>query len=88
MPSRRENALVRAAPCDGMALFCETPRQSLAVGLVAGLLAGGAGLLTGRLVAVLVTALLVGVGGELAAHEYVGDDQYRAAKRRVLAWRP
>ena len=71
-----------------MALFCETPRQSLGVGVVAGLVAGGAGLLTGSLVVVLLTALVVAVGGELAAHEYVGDDQYHAAKRRVLAWRP
>ncbi len=71
-----------------MALFCETPRQSVAVGVVAGLVAGGAGLFTGSLVVVILTALVAAVGGELAAHEYVGDDQYRAAKRRLLGWRP
>jgi len=72
----------------GVPPLCDTPRQSLGVGVAAGLVAGTAGLLTGSLVVVLLTALVIAVGGELAAHEYVGDEQYRAAKRRVLAWRP
>lgn len=71
-----------------MVWFCDTPRQSVGVGFVAGLIAGGVGLLAGSLVAVLLTALVVAVGGELAVHEYAGDDQYRAAKRRLLGWRP
>jgi len=67
-----------------MALFCDTPRQSVAVAAVAGLLAGGVGLLTGSLALVLLTAVTASVTGEVLAHERAGDEQYRAAKRRVL----
>ena len=67
-----------------MALYCDTPAQSVAVAVVAGLLAGSVGLVTGSLVLVLLVAATASVVGEVLAHEYAGDDQYRAAKRRLV----
>ena len=66
-----------------MVLYCDTPAQSVAVAVVAGLLAGSVGLVTGSLVLVLLVAATASVVGEVLAHEHAGDDQYRAAKRRL-----
>ncbi|MFC7176075.1 hypothetical protein [Halosegnis marinus] len=61
-------------------LGCDTPGQSLVVMLVAGLLAGGAGLAAGLgPVAVALLAGALALVGEVGAHVVRGDPQWRAA---------
>ncbi|WP_255148675.1 hypothetical protein [Halorarius halobius] len=65
--------------------FCDTPGQSLAVGLFAGLVAAGVGVAVGLgAVGVALLAGAVALVGELLAHAVRGDDQWRAAVTAVV----
>jgi hypothetical protein len=60
--------------------FCDTPGQSVAVGLLSGLVGGGVGLAAGLdAVAVAALAGLLALGGEVGAHVVRGDEQWREA---------
>jgi hypothetical protein len=64
--------------------FCDTPGQSLVVGVAAGVAGGLAGAAAGLGTAGVV-ALAAGLAlvGELGGHLLRGDEQFRAAVRQV-----
>lgn len=60
--------------------FCDTPEQSVVVGLLSGLAGGGLGLAAGLdAVAVAALAGTLALGGEVGAHVVRGDQQWRDA---------
>jgi hypothetical protein len=64
--------------------FCDTPGQSAIVGVLAGLAGGLAGIALGLETAgVVAVAAALALAGDLGAHLLRGDDQFRAAVRRV-----
>jgi hypothetical protein len=64
--------------------FCDTPRQSAAVGVLAGIVGGGVGLLfeAGLWSVITATGLLAAVG-DIGVHLLRGDEQFRAAVRQA-----
>ena len=65
-------------------LFCDTPKQSVVVAIIAGVISGAAGVHTGNIWIVLIVAGLLGIGLEIAAHEYRQDEQYVEFKKSVF----
>lgn len=68
--------------------FCDTPGQSVVVGLLSGAVGGLAGVAIGLGAPGVVTlAAALAIGGELLGHVVWGDQQFRAAIRQVRGQR-
>ncbi|MFQ3319036.1 MAG: hypothetical protein ACI8UR_000217 [Natronomonas sp.] len=64
--------------------FCDTPGQSVVIGLLAGAIGGAVGLLVGlQPLGVAVVAGMLALVGELAGHLLRGDQQFRDAVQQV-----
>lgn len=64
--------------------FCDTPEQSVVVGVVAGLLGGAVGVVPGwGPIGVALAAGVLAVIGDLGAHAVRGDEQFRKALEQL-----
>lgn len=64
--------------------YCDTPRQSLAIAIIVGLVAGAVGVYLQNQMIVIGVAVTVAIATEIIVHEYREDEQYMAAKEKLL----
>lgn len=63
--------------------YCDTPRQSLVIAILAGSLGGVVGLYSQSIFTVILATVGIAFVLEILVHEYRQDDQYMQAKKEV-----
>jgi Flp pilus assembly protein TadB len=65
--------------------YCDTPRQSVVISLLAGLVGGVIGIYLQSLLVVVVATVGLAIMSEILVHEYRQDDQYVQAKQQLFS---